>query len=209
MSVEHPGETPPAAAASASKERLRREIRDRLRAMTADERDHGSRRIVEALRAEPEYANARSILFYVPIGSEPDLRPAIEEAQARGVLVLLPRSRRDPPAIELAALGAERLDQLPLDELRVPAPTGPAVDPRTVDLAVVPGVAFDADGGRLGRGGGFYDRLLAALSPATAVIGVCFERQLVERVPRESHDHRVQAVIAEGGRVRKTGPSGR
>jgi 5-formyltetrahydrofolate cyclo-ligase len=125
------------------------------------------------------------------------------------VLVLLPRSRRDPPAIELAALGAERLDQLPLDELRVPAPTGPAVDPRTVDLAVVPGVAFDADGGRLGRGGGFYDRLLAALSPATAVIGVCFERQVVERVPRESHDHRVQAVIAEGGRVRKIGPSGR
>lgn len=209
MNGEDSGGTSPNAAASLAKERLRREIRDRLRAMTAAERADASRRLVEQLLAMPEFARARSILLFVPIGSEPDLRPAIEHARSRGVSVLLPRSRRDPPAIELVALGAERLDQLPLDGLRVPAPSGIAADPRGIDLAVVPGVAFDADGGRLGRGGGYYDRLLEGLSPAATVIGICFQPQVVERVPRESHDHLVQGVLTESGRLRRTGPSDR
>jgi 5-formyltetrahydrofolate cyclo-ligase len=197
------------ASAILSKDRLRREIRDRLRAMTAAERTDASRRIVEALRSQPAFGAARSILFYIPLASEPDVREAIDAARARGAAILLPRSRREPPSIELAPLGTARLDELPLDELGVPAPTGIAADPRTVDLAVVPGVAFDAEGGRLGRGGGFYDRLLGSLPAATMAIGICFDRQVVERVPRETHDLRVQAVITESGRLRRSDPSGR
>lgn len=209
MSGGLPNGPSPGAAAILAKDRLRREIRDGVRAMTAAERTDASQRIVAALRSQPAFASARSMLFFVPLASEPDIREAIESARARGVAILLPRSRREPPAIELAALETARLDELPLDELGVPAPTGVATDPRTVDLAVVPGVAFDAEGGRLGRGGGFYDRLLGALPPTAIAIGVCFDRQVVERVPREPHDRRVHEVITDARRLRRTDPSGR
>lgn len=70
------------------------------------------------------------------------------------------------------------------------------VHPEDLDLAVVPGVAFDAHGYRLGRGGGYYDRFLAALPPTVPRIGLAFRCQRVPRLPRASHDQPVIAVLA-------------
>ncbi len=68
-----------------------------------------------------------------------------------------------------------------------------------VDLLLVPAVAFTRAGARLGRGGGFYDRLLAQKGPGTKAWGVCFEMQIVEAIPCEPHDREVDAIVTEVG----------
>lgn len=198
MTASSPGESD-AASSDAAKSRLREEGRARLRAMTPTDRADASARIAAILLGLPEFASAGSILLFVPIGREPDLRVAIESARERGVRILLPRSRREPAGIEVVPLGSASLDQLPSDELGVPAPRGEAADPASIDLAVVPGLAFDARGGRLGRGGGYYDRLLALLPRSARTIGVCFEQQIVAAVPRDAHDRCVDRVVHESG----------
>lgn len=189
-----------------AKSRLRDEVRDRLRAMTPFEQADASARIAAVLLGLPEFASARSILLYVPIGREPDLRGAIESVRERGATILLPRSRREPAAIEVVPLGSSSLGELRPDELGVPAPIGPPADPTSIDLAIVPGLAFDAQGGRLGRGGGYYDRLLAMLPASAKAIGVCFERQIVAAVPREAHDCRVDRIVHESGALKPLDP---
>lgn len=78
--------------------------------------------------------------------------------------------------------------------IREPARKEPASE---VDAAIVPGVAFDERGGRLGYGGGFFDRFLESLDPGVPVVGVCFDAQIVEEVPREPHDRAVDLVVTE------------
>ena len=75
----------------------------------------------------------------------------------------------------------------------------PRVSPAEVDLFLVPGVAFTSDGKRLGRGGGFYDRLLAQASPQALKIGVCFASRVVPAIVTEAHDQRLDFVVTEGG----------
>jgi 5-formyltetrahydrofolate cyclo-ligase len=74
--------------------------------------------------------------------------------------------------------------------------TAMVVDPRAIDLILVPGVAFTHEGFRVGRGGGYYDRFLAEPQLHARRLGVCFARQLVPSVPLEAHDQRVDRVIA-------------
>ena len=78
-------------------------------------------------------------------------------------------------------------------------PLGQAIDPRAIDAVVVPGLAFTAQGHRLGQGGGFYDRFLPTVRDDCATIGVCFEPQLLQTLPNEEHDRRVQMVITDHG----------
>lgn len=205
MTASSPGESG-AASSGAAKSRLREEVRARLRAMTPPERTDASARIAAVLLGLPEFASAGSILLYVPIAREPDLRGAIESARKRGARILLPRSRREPATIEVVPLGSESLKELRPDELGVPAPGGPAADPAAIELAIVPGLAFDGHGGRLGRGGGYYDRLLALLPASARTIGVCFERQVVATVPRDAHDRCVDRVVHESGPLQPSAP---
>ena len=76
-------------------------------------------------------------------------------------------------------------------------PVGTTMEP-SPDLVLVPGLAFDTTGGRLGRGKGFYDRWLAA-NPTVRSVGICFKCQIVESLPFESHDARVSAIVSEEG----------
>lgn len=85
--------------------------------------------------------------------------------------------------------------------LREPLPQNP-VHPSEIDLVLVPGVAFGRDGARCGRGGGFYDRFLAALAPTVCKIGIGFDFQLVEDVPMEPHDHPMDLIVTDAGVVR-------
>jgi 5-formyltetrahydrofolate cyclo-ligase len=75
----------------------------------------------------------------------------------------------------------------------------PIVAPESVDLFLVPGLAFTAAGARLGRGGGYYDRLLPLRRAASTALGVCFALQIVAAIPREPHDQVVDAVVTEDG----------
>lgn len=141
----------------------------------------------------PELRGAGTVLLYAALREEVDLAGALGPLRERGVRILFPRVRED----ELELVAAADLLTLQLGHRGVREPAGRPVDPAVVDVAVLPGVAFDPRGGRLGAGGGHYDRLLARLPAHATRIGVGFACQLVPHVPTEPHDQRVEVVVTE------------
>ena len=104
-------------------------------------------------------------------------------------------------AVETTSFDDESMDS---DSLGVRAPkVGQEIPHEEIDLVIVPGVAFDMHGFRLGRGGGYYDRYLARFSRNTATIGVCFDIQFVEEIPTEPTDIAVHAVVSDRRAVQR------
>jgi 5-formyltetrahydrofolate cyclo-ligase len=160
-----------------------------------DEADAGVRAAVALLAAD-----LGTVAGYVPLSNEPggSLLPEVL-ASAAGRL-LLPVLRPDLDldwALHTGALAPARYG---LSE-----PAGPRLGPAAItsaELVVVPAVAVDHSGVRLGRGGGSYDRALARLGPGTLIVALLYEDELVERLPAEPHDVRVHAVVTPGGLIR-------
>jgi 5-formyltetrahydrofolate cyclo-ligase len=123
--------------------------------------------------------------------------PLIDWWLAHGIAVALPRII-GPRHMEAFAVTHPTADLIP-GFYGIPEPRkGLApVDPAVIDVVIVPGSAFDRAGGRIGYGGGFYDGFLRRLRPDAQRIGIGFEAQLVERVPREAHDLCVDLVVTE------------
>jgi 5-formyltetrahydrofolate cyclo-ligase len=163
------------------------------RELTAGERREASRLAVERLRNLPELRRARTVLLYAAMSDELDVGGLVAPLRAAGVRTLFPRVRGE--RLELVA--ASDLLTLTLGYRGIQEPAGPAIDPGVVDVAVVPGVAFDLRGSRLGRGGGHYDRLLATLPDGCVRFGVAFSCQLVPAVPRAAHDQPVDVVVTD------------
>lgn len=177
----------------ALKARLRAELGRARDAIEVEERARASARAARNLLTLPELAGAGAVLLYAATPSEIDPSPAWQSLVGRGARVLLPRGAgRTLEVVPVA--GAGELVPGPRGVLE---PEGTAVDADLLDVAVVPGVGFDRAGGRLGRGGGHYDRLLGALPAATLRVGLCFALQVAERVPRAGHDAPVDVVVTE------------
>ena len=166
------------------KQSLRADVRARLREMTSEAQEIQSRRACETFLAHDTYAKAESLLLYMPLRGEVDVRLIMERAISDGKRVALPRYVPESAVYEACFLSEEPLVPGPFNILE-PAMSNPAPLNR-LDLIVAPGIAFDARGRRLGRGKGFYDRLLSA---ATGVkCGICFEEQMLAEIPVEPHD---------------------
>jgi 5-formyltetrahydrofolate cyclo-ligase len=182
---------------------LRREMRAHLRALSPAARAHASLLICRAAATLPAFRKGKRIAFFAPLPSEPDIHPLIEEAWAQGKRVVLPfmLERRTRPELtwhEVA--GWENVVARGPMGLREPDPVRcPIVTRAELDCVFVPGLAFDEEGHRLGRGGGFYDSFLAHAPPTLACIGLMFASQKVKRVPREAHDYALRGVITEDG----------
>ena len=149
--------------------------------------------VVASLRLWPGLQGDPVILLYVPLGDEVDVTPVggatavIPRIDEYGAITLHPF---DAPR-ERHALGFEQ-----------PIAATPEIDPAEVDVALVPGLAFDRNGTRLGRGGGHYDRLLARLRPDAVIVGITPAALVVDRLPREAHDRPVGFLATEDGVVR-------
>ena len=170
------------------KDESRLEMKQRIRALTAEERAHASEKICAAIERDEAWKSARVVAAFLPIPSEPQIGRLLEK-----MAVCIPRVRGEKCDLVLLAHGQShdwRLAAPEIDAL-------PAIDLATVDLILVPGLAFTEDGRRLGRGGGYYDRLLANLPARARRIGVCFDAQIVASLPTEAHDQRVERVITE------------
>lgn len=169
-------------------------MRGTLEGMAAGERAEASARICDLLRDD----GAGSALVYLGDEREVDLDPLIAEWIEAGVRVAAPRCDWDAGTFD-----AVRLDSLDDVEIRRhgmrEAAGSEIIASDELALVLVPGVAFDRAGGRLGRGGGFYDRYLAGVARGLRRVGVCFDAQLVDRVPREEHDALVDAIVTESG----------
>lgn len=144
------------------------------------------------------WIDAPAVLLTLPFRSEWDTRPLIALAIAAGKIVVAPRVNAQTRMLELHAIRDLEADVEPgFQGIPEPRPSCRAVPPEEVRWVLVPGVAFDARGARLGYGGGYYDRLLPLLAPDVPRVAGAFELQLVERVPVAGHDLRVDAIVTE------------
>lgn len=179
---------------------LRHSVLLARRELTDDQRRAASRAAVERLVRLPEVWRAGVVALYVATAEEIDPAGAVPLLRDRSIRTLFPRVRGE--SLDLAE--ATDPHALPGGFRGIREPTGPAIDPGIVDVAILPGVAFDLDGGRLGQGGGHYDRLLPAMPEDTIRIGLGFSCQVVPRVPREDHDALVDIVVTDHA-VHRTG----
>lgn len=184
--------------ASSQKRQLRAEVLSRREAQP--DKDAVSRRIIERLVSLPVYQTANTVLFYVDVRSEVRTRWVFPEILAAGKTLVVPYC----VGAELELFRLSDLSELVPGRFGILEPDpnlrsrpDRRVLPEAVDLLIVPGVAFDKSGGRMGHGFGFYDRLLTSACSDVPKIGLAFECQIVPQVPMEPHDVALDAVVTE------------
>ncbi|MGW1067289.1 5-formyltetrahydrofolate cyclo-ligase [Streptomyces aureus] len=188
------------------KRTLRRELLRVRNGLTADDvRETAGVLAARALEL-PELAGARTVAAYVSVGSEPGTRTLLDALHARGVRVLLPVLLPDNDLDWGAYTGPDSLTEVRHGgKMALLEPAGERLGPEAVgeaDVVLLPGLAVDARGMRLGRGGGSYDRVLARLERAgadPALVVLLYGTEVVERVPEEAHDRPVHAVVTPAG----------
>jgi 5-formyltetrahydrofolate cyclo-ligase len=180
-----------------NKRALRREALARLRAILPGEHDRAGEQIARRVWALPEVAEARVLLLYASLPEEVPTDKIAQEALLRGIAVVYPRSSPGG-SMELHQVGA--VDQLQVGRFGIREPD-PAVHPQrpisAVDAALIPGLAWDRAGQRLGRGGGFYDRLLATPDWRGFRCGVFFALQELPGLPLDPWDLPLECVVTE------------
>jgi 5-formyltetrahydrofolate cyclo-ligase len=177
-----------------SKTELRRAIRARTKAMAPEQRAVASRQACALLEQQTVWKRAQSIFFYAPTPEEMDIWPLLGDSLAAGKTVALPRfdaATNRYVACQIQDIAKDLGD----GQFGIREPGGHciAIPPNRLDLILVPGVAFDRHGRRLGRGKGFYDQLLTSVCGTTC--GVAFDEQIVEAVPVESHDVHLNCIL--------------
>lgn len=173
---------------------MRAEMSGRAAALTRRELETAGEAAALLVAALPEWKQARTVCLYASFGSEPATDALLRLALSQGRTLLLPRMAADRSATvrKVDALEELRVSRLGIREPSEGAPAGSAGD---ADLILVPGLAFDRRGRRLGRGAGFYDRLLHGLTRRTFLLGHAHAFQITGMVPVEPHDVRVRAVV--------------
>jgi 5-formyltetrahydrofolate cyclo-ligase len=165
-----------------------------------ENKDELSRQIVARCMSLPEYQRAKTVLFYLDVRSEVRTRHDLENALGSGKKIVVPYCVDG----ELELFHLTNVDELsvgmykilePKPELRTVA--AHRVDVQEVDMIIVPGVAFDREGGRTGHGKGYYDKLLEHARPETPLVALAFECQLFDKIPMQDHDIYMDMVITE------------
>jgi 5-formyltetrahydrofolate cyclo-ligase len=178
----------------ALKSALRAEVRARLAKLTEKDREKASEQALSLIHLQDAWKKARFVLFYAPLNGELDLWPLLGQALQGGKEVALPRY--DP---ERGGYVACQITELTSDlemgryGIREPRQSCASVPLNRLDFALIPGVAFDLHGCRLGRGQGYYDRLLAGM--CGRICGVAFDEQIVGTVPVQPHDSDVNCIL--------------
>ena len=163
--------------------------------------------LTEAVLTLPELATARTVAVYISFGTEPPTAELLNVLQARNLRVLVPVLRDD---LDLDWAIYENRDQMSPGRGGMWIPDGDLLGVDSLaeaDLVLVPALAVGADGTRLGRGGGSYDRALARVPADRPVVALLYDGELLPGVPAEAHDRRVTAVVTPSG-VRQLGVAG-
>ncbi|KND39297.1 5-formyltetrahydrofolate cyclo-ligase [Streptomyces acidiscabies] len=197
--------------AASGKRELRRQLLAVRAGLTPDDLRVSAAALAERALELPELAHARAVAAYVSVGSEPGTLALLDALRARGVRVLLPALLPDNDLDWGLYDGEGSLASVRHGgRMALLEPVGERLGPDAVtgaDVVLLPGLAVDARGMRLGRGGGSYDRVLARLELAgsgAALVVLLYDGEVVERVPAEEHDRPVHAVVTPSG-VRRYG----
>ena len=172
------------------KKELRRQIREKKRAMTEEEICRRSLDLGKQFRASPQYQAARTIYFYLPYNQEVRTVPMLEQALADGKKVAVPKVYGE----EMKFLYIESMEGIEKGYCGIPEPVadGPVARDESA-LVLMPGLAFDSAGHRIGYGGGFYDKFLAA-EPKHPTVALCYEFQMLPQLQTEEFDIPVDQV---------------
>lgn len=177
----------------ARKRAVRRAAIERRDLLSASERSAKSERIVDRVLALPEVGAAGTVMTFWSFGSEVQTSALIERLNEEGKRVVLPRVAEG----EIAAVAYAPGDPVAATSFGAMEPVGVELVPaEDVDVVIVPGVAFDRRGGRVGYGGGFYDRLFTR-APSAPAVAVAFAAQLIDEVPQGRSDSRVDVLVTE------------
>jgi len=179
-----------------AKRNLRRDVLGRLSAMAPAARDEATTALLA--RLQTTFASARMLMAYVAAGHEANLGDFITRRLQLGQPLALPRADWITNKID-AVLVHNLSSDCEVSRYSIVQPRADLLPlaPAQLDVVLVPGVAFDATGGRLGRGGGFYDRFLTQIRDqlGVTIAGVCFDEQIVDSVPMHAHDVRVGMIL--------------
>lgn len=173
------------------KKELRARIRQQKRAMTEEQIVEASARLGELFVNTPQYQQAKTIYGYLPYNQEVRTVPMLEQAMRDGKKVAVPKCYGN----EMKFIYMDDLTKVENGYANIPEPVadGPVADDKTA-LVLMPGMAFTKAGDRMGYGGGFYDKFLAA-EPDHPTVALCYAFQMVESLPTEEYDIPVDCVL--------------
>lgn len=190
------------------KDSLRKELLKKRDAVPPEVRKAKDRSILKRLLLLDEIKRAGVLLLFASFRSEVDTRDLTSQLLDKGKRVLFPRVDRERQGLLLYEI--KGIEELTEGYMGIPEPSvldeHRMVDINGVDLVVIPGAGFDAEGNRIGYGGGYYDRLLSSLTRDLPVVAPAYEEQIVGSVPAEPHDIRVGLIVTDRRLIRCTPP---
>ncbi|HBE72410.1 MAG TPA: 5-formyltetrahydrofolate cyclo-ligase [Planctomycetaceae bacterium] len=164
------------------------------------DKDSVSQQIVERFMGLPEYAKSQTVMFYIDVRDEVRTRHALPAALESGKRIVIPYCVDG----ELELFHLESMDELDIGMYKILEPkadlrevAAKRLGPSDLDLIMVPGVAFDRNGGRTGHGKGYYDKLLEHAPATTPLVALAFECQMFAEIPCESHDIYMDKVVTQ------------
>lgn len=176
-----------------TKEQIRSTILLKLKTQKEENRNRKSRIIEKKLFRSSCFKKAKIVMFYISFGGEVDTRDMIKKAKKSGKIVTVPVCAKNRILKACLLGGRDRLVKGPYGILE--PVTKQCVDLKHLDLVIVPGLAFNKQGKRLGRGKGYYDRFLEKLPKKTATIGLAYDFQILPRIPTISTDVNVGKIV--------------
>ena len=182
-----------------NRQELRQTILARRDALSADARHIKSMAIRQKLWEMECFSSAENIMVYINFRSEVETLPLVEECQRRNISVTAPLTITKPPRLVPYPIKDPEKDLRP-GYCNIPEPDTDRLTPQSpasIDVVLLPGSVFDIHGGRLGYGGGYYDRFLAQEAPQAVRIALAFEEQVVDKVPVRGHDIPLHYLVTE------------
>ncbi|MDA8443189.1 MAG: 5-formyltetrahydrofolate cyclo-ligase [Peptococcaceae bacterium] len=180
------------------KQQLRQAALTKRAALSADERAAKSQNISERIKELPAFQEAKTVMLYLDFRGEVETEALIEELLVQGKRVVVPVCNADKTITPKQICNISADLQAGTWGIREPKPeVCPSVDPLEIDLVLVPGVAFDANGNRVGYGAGYYDRFVPQLRAAVPLVALAFEAQILPEIQPDPHDCPMHMVVTE------------
>ncbi|WIF95299.1 5-formyltetrahydrofolate cyclo-ligase [Caminicella sporogenes] len=180
------------------KKEMRKNFLKKRNALTTDDVNMKSKQIFYNLSSLPEYKNANNVMVYLDFRKEVKTKYIIEDLFLNKKNVIVPISKVKTKELLLSKINS--FDDLTISTYGILEPKSEKIDivsPEIIDIILVPGVVFDKKGYRIGYGAGYYDKFLSNLSHNFTAIGLSYELQLVDKIPKDKHDYQLDFIITE------------
>lgn len=177
------------------KEEIRKSIQAKRKSLSNDMKKSLDHKIFHKVIQSDEYIKAKTIFIYVSFEGEVDTHEIIEHALKNGKKICVPKILSKEEG--MSAVLIDSFEELKLSKYKIlePENANRKIDETIIDLVLMPGVAFDKHGGRIGYGGAFYDRFLRKTRVDTLKIALAYDFQIIDLVPMEEHDVRIHGII--------------